>query len=150
MVGVLSCYISVEDVDEIHSDESNRWKFKARLSEKDLKVVQGLLVYHARMPTNKINNLSYDSNHQVLDCCLSSDYYHINILASESIRIPLFDEMAMSWVFHVEAVPPYVVSILFPLVPDGCKEKWVAMDMKVYDWNSENCVFVELMDRWCT
>ena len=74
-----------------------------------------------------------------LDCYLSSEDSHVDMLASGANSIPSFDEMARDGVFHVESAPPSVL-----VCDEASMDKEVVLDMKVNNcWSSKNCLFVE-------
>jgi hypothetical protein len=133
------------DVNAVHTVESNGWTFKERPDEKDIQVFKGFLLYHARVSCTLNRPLDENDVMMVItksafDCYLSSEDYHIDMLASGANRIPSFDEMARTGVFHVEPVPPSV------LVPnEASKNNKIELDMKVDNGNSHNCLFA---DSW--
>jgi hypothetical protein len=136
--------MSVTDVNAVHTVESNRWTFRSRPDEKEIQVFKGLLLYHARLsntlnrPLNE-NDVMMLITKSVFDCYLSSEDYHVDMLTSGADRIPSFDEMARSGVFHVEEAPHSLL-----VSAEGSKAKDVAMDVEVNNHgSSNNCLFAE-------
>ena len=101
--------LSLADVNAFHTVENNGWTFKERPLDKDLQVFKGFLLYHARI-TRKLNQLLDAEDvtmlitKSVFDCYLSSEDYQVDMLSTVAARIPSFDEMARTGVFHIEQV----------------------------------------------
>ena len=126
--------MSVTNANAVHTIENQSWMdiqgntITEGLTRIPLVLFKGYLFLVLVHHIGNLNNVTTVITKSVFDYSLSSDDYHVDMLASGANRIPSFDEMARGAdVFHVESAP----------------QRGGTLDMKVNNGNSKNCLFVE-------
>ena len=147
--------MGVNHVNDVHTVESNGWRFKARPLEKDTHVLQGFLLYHARLSCkmnwslNESNVKTLITNHFLSHWYLSSLDYHIDMLVVGfwSKNNSVLQRNGWCWFISYWAS----AYLCFTDVISTCyfyRNKDAVPDMTLYNENLKDTLFVESC-YWC-